>query len=346
MNLVKNNDSPINSSLKDIANVFARSEKERPLFFTLLHDFIREQVSINTQKAYITDLLQFSEWLSKRSSSSFLTLNYGLALEYRDYVRAFGGRKSQGKILEATNRTLHRKISSISAFYNFVSKRSLQLTNKQIPNPFSHIKLVSIDNSETVTEALTSSELQTLMNYLKNMNGSLKELRDKAIIMVALDVIIRSSALINLKGENFYSHGDRYKLSYIDKGEKEFDEILHPNTAKAIIDYLVKMKECGRELTDADPLFVPITKSGEIKPLSKNMPSLIVREIMKRAGIKIVVDFHTLKATVSSEITDKFGPHIAQRKAKHAKVDQIISYHGKRRSREVPTSDKLDYLNF
>jgi site-specific recombinase XerD len=344
MSLLKS-ESSLTYDIKVISKVFASSQKEVPLFYSLLNDFIREQLSFNTQKAYLRDILQFATWLAKTDDNAFTKVKYKTALAYRDYVRSFGGRVVNGKLQEASKRTVHRKISAISAFYQFVSRRYLEAHNKQIPNPFSHIKLQSVDNSQTVTEALTKDELCKFMNYLNSIGADLTELRDKAILMIGLDAIIRSDALINLKGSDFYSHGDRFKLKYTDKGGKEFDEILHPNTANAIINYLKAMKESKRELFDCDPLFIPITNPKEVKSLSKNMPSLIVKAHMKRAGITIPVSFHTLKATVSSEITDRFGAHIAQRKAKHAKLDQIVAYHGKRRSREVPTSDKLSYLD-
>ena len=118
------------------------------------------------------------------------------------------------------------------------------------------------------------------------------------------------------------------------------------------------MKNQSREIKDDDPLFQPmynrsdmkasrLEKSASInakKHFSVNQVTNILKRHCQKAGIGSWVTSHCAKATVTSEIVEKHGVHIAQRKTKHTNTNQVIAYYGKRREREVSVFDDLDYL--
>ena len=324
-----------------MAKSLASSREHISFWFEMIEKFIRNFISFETQKAYLSDLKQFFSWAHKNGISDFHDISFKKAVEYRDYLKSFGGRVLTGSAREASHATVSRKMSALSSFFEFVSKDVLEHTQKHIPNPFKKVSRFKVDNSTTVTEALIKDELTKLMDYVDMLEKTLINLRDRAIIKTLFGVITRNRAFINLKGKDFYAVGDRFRLKYVDKGGKIFDETLHPSTAEAIIDYLEMMRIKGREVLDEDPLFRPMHTK---KHFSVNQITNILRKHCQKAGIGSWVTSHSAKATVTSELVERYGVHLAQRKTKHKRTDQVVAYYGKRREREISAFDDLDYL--
>ena len=326
-----------------MAESLARSKEQASFWADMIEKFIRNQVSFETQKAYLSDLRQFFAWAEGQRVVDFRDVGFKKAVEYRDYLKAFGGKKVGGVPSEATPATVGRKLCALSSFFEFVARDVQETTGRELPNPFKRVERFRVDNSVTVTEALIKEELVGLMAYVDALPPTLINLRDRAIIKTLFGVIMRNRAFINLKGRNFYAIGDRFRLKYVDKGGTRFDETLHPATAEAIVDYLERMKAEGREVLDEEPLFGPLNVIDK-KPFSINQVTNILRRHCRRAGIGDWVTSHSAKATVTSELVERYGVHLAQRKTKHKKTDQVVAYYGKRREREVSAFDDLDYL--
>ena len=338
-------------SLKSMALALAKSRRHIPFWQDLIEKFIRNRLSAKTQKAYLGDLQQFFTWGKRNAVGQFEDIDMKKAIEYRDYLRSFGGRCTKGIPGEGSFATVGRKISALSSFFDFATREIFDLSGKTVPNPFRRIQRFRVDNSVTTTEALTKKELRQLMDHIDALPPTLINLRDRAIIKILFGLVIRNGALINLKGRDFYTQGDRFKIKYTDKGGKLFDEILHPLSAQALIDYLGAMEREGKVVMDDDPLFRPVHNrsnghQGENtnKHLSVNQVTNILRRHCQRAGIGDWVTAHCAKATVTSELVERHGVHLAQRKTKHKKTDQVVAYYGKRREREVSAFDDLDYL--
>ena len=344
--------------LEAMALTLAKSKRHVPFWREMIEKFIRNRLSCETQKAYLSDLRQFFSWAQKNAVSHFEDVGMKKAIEYRDYLRSFGGKTVGGVPGEGANSTVGRKISALSSFFEFVAREMFEANGKAISNPFKRVQRFRVDSSVTATEALVKGELIQLMGHIDTLPPTLMNLRDRAIIKTLFGLVIRNKALINLKGKDFYALGDRFRIKYVDKGGKLFDEALHPNSARAIIDYLEAMAKEGREVLDEDPLFRPVhnradkhtgleeKRRGENtnKHLSVNQVTNILRRHCKRAGIGDWVSSHCAKATVTSELVERHGVHLAQRKTKHKKTDQVVAYYGKRREREVSAFDDLDYL--
>ena len=331
-----------NKDIHSMATSLASSRAHISFWSEMIEKFIRNYTSFETQKAYLSDLKQFFSWADKKRISDFEDISFKKAIEYRDYLKSFSGRVVKGELLEASHATVDRKISALSSFFEFVSKDVLEKTQRHMPNPFKRVTRFKVDSSVTVTEALVKEELAKLMNHVDTLESTLINLRDRAIIKTLFGVVTRNKAFINLKGKDFYAIGDRFRLKYIDKGDKAFDEVLHPATAQAIIDYLEIMKIQGEEVLDEDPLFRPIHAK---KHFSVNQITNILKKHCKMADIGDWVTSHSAKATVTSELVERYGVHLAQRKTKHKRTDQVVAYYGKRRERETAVFDQLDYLS-
>jgi site-specific recombinase XerD len=345
-------------TISSMAYSLARNKKELSFWEEMLEGFIRNQSSFETQKAYLRDLQQFFSWMEKEGMVGLGEITFNRAVEYRDYLKVFGGKVVKGLPSKGSNATVQRKICALSSFFEFVARELLVKTNRSITNPFRRVDRPRVDNSITVAEALVSKELTALMSYVDQLPPTLINLRDRAIIKTLFGVIIRNKAFINIKGRDFYAVGERFRLKFTDKGEKQFDETLHPNTAQAIIDYLEAMKSAGREVMEEDGLFQPMSNRSDAdasvdekregvnarKHFSVNQITNILRRHCKRAGIGEWVTSHSAKATVTSELVERFGVHFAQRKTRHKKADQVIAYYGQRREREISAFDGLDYI--
>ncbi len=330
-----------NKDIHFMAKSLASSRDHIQFWSEMIEKFIRNYTSFETQKAYLSDLKQFFAWADKKKIADFEDISFKKAIEYRDYLKSFSGRVIKGNLFEAAHTTVDRKISALSSFFEFVSKEILEKTHRDIPNPFKKVSRFKVDSSITVTEALIKDELVKLMNYVDTLETTLINIRDRAIIKTLFGVVTRNKAFINLKGKDFYAIGDRFRLRYVDKGNKLFDEVLHRSTAQAIIDYLEMMKIEGEEVLDEDPLFRPIHAK---KHFSVNQITNILKRHCKKVGIGDWVTSHSAKATVTSELVEKYGIHLAQRKTKHKRTDQVVAYYGKRREREIVVFDRLDYL--
>jgi integrase len=309
--------------------------------------FVRLQSSFETQKAYLNDLTQYFTWLPKELKRTKRTDPLDIALAYRDYLRSFGGKVILNNSQKAKASTVHRKLCCLSSFFEFLNEERVQRKQKKLINPFKKLKRDRVDLKITKAEALTKDELEALMNHLDSIDDSLVNLRDIALIKLIFSIIIRNKAIINLKGSDFYTKGDQFRIKYIDKGNKLFDEAIHPKVGAAILAYLKAMDMEGREVYNDDPLFQPIStyKNQFVnKPLSVNQITNILRRHCRRCGIGEWVTSHCAKATVTSEIVERFGLHMAQRKTKHAKIDQVLAYYGKRREREQSVFADLEYL--
>ena len=329
--------------IRSMSEFLARSKEQVSFWSEMIEKFIRNHTSYETQKAYLLDLRQFFAWAKRQKVMDFRDISFKKAVEYRDYLKAFGGRRKRGVLSEASPATVDRKLCALSSFFEFVAQDVMERTGRASPNPFKRVERFKVDNSVTVTEALVKEELVRLMSYIDSLAPTLINLRDRAIIKTLFGVIMRNRAFINLKGRDFYAIGDRFRLRFVDKGGVRFDETLHPNTAAAILDYLQAMKRKGCEVLDDEPLFGPINALVK-KPFSVNQVTNILRRHCKRAGIGGWVTSHSAKATVTSELVERYGVHLAQRKTKHKKTDQVVAYYGKRREREVPVFDELDYI--
>jgi integrase len=316
-------------------------------FQNSIERFVRLQSSFETQKAYLNDLTQYFTWLPKEFERTKKTDPLDIALAYRDYLRSFGGKVILNNSQKAKASTVHRKLCCLSSFFEFLNEERVQRKQKNLVNPFKKLKRERVDLKVSKAEALTKDELETLMNHLDSLDDSLVNLRDIALIKLIFSIIIRNKAIINLKGSDFYTKGDQFRIKYIDKGNKLFDEAIHTKVGGAILAYLKAMGMEGREIFDDSPLFQPIStyKHQNVeKPLSVNQITNILRRHCKRCGIGEWVTSHCAKATVTSEIVERFGLHMAQRKTKHAKMDQALAYYGKRREREQSVFEDLEYL--
>lgn len=330
-------------NVKFMATILSQKEEQIYLWEKLVLAFLRDQRSVRTQKEYYVDLKQFFYWTEREKVIGIARIDSDVMTRYRDFVKRFGGKVIDNNPLEASNSTVHRKLSSISSFFDFLIKRKVVRHN-----PVSIIKRFRVDQDKTTTEALLTEEVKVLFAHLKILDDELINLRDRAIIMVLFGVTIRKNALLNLKGKSFYQVGDKFYLKYVDKGDSEFNEVINSQTAKSIFDYLQAMKRLDREISEEDYLFQPTQNRSSKninKRLSKNQVNNILRKHCTQCGIGDWVTVHSAKATVSSELMDKFGVHIAQRKAKHKRPDQTIAYYGKRKEREKSCYEEIEYFN-
>lgn len=332
-----------------MARSLARGRGEAPFWADMIEKFIGNLVSAETRKAYLADLGQFLDWASRDGVADFRDMDLKRCIRYRDHVRAFGGRTVKGRLTEASAATVGRKMSSLSSFFEFVAREVMEETGVAPPNPFKRVERLRVDGSVTATEALVRDELDRLMVHVDALPPTLINLRDRALVKTLFGVVMRNRAFINLRGGDFYAVGSRFRLRYTDKGGASFDETLHPNTADAILRYLEGMRAEGHEVLDDEPLFCPIhnRKGGGVpvkKPFSVNQVTNVLRRHCRRAGVGDWVTSHSAKATVTSELVERYGVHMAQRKTKHKKTDQVTAYYGKRREREVSAFDGLDYI--
>lgn len=152
-----------------------------------LHDFINylsseKKMAKNSLEAYKRDVMEFAEMIREKQN---LSLSEASNTEVVAYLLKL---KNEGK----SAATVNRKVASLRAFYNYLAGRKLISDN-----PTVNIKSPKIERKKI--EYLTIEEIDEL---LSKPDGSLKGLRDRAILELLYATGIRVSEVVEMNIED------------------------------------------------------------------------------------------------------------------------------------------------
>lgn len=252
------------------------------------YEFFANFKSEHTRKSYRSDIQQFF---------NFIVLNFTdikgpgelrrfHMVAYRNYLES----------LELAPKTINRKLSSVSSYFDFLCEKNLMAHNvlKSIKRPRQEIKTPTNDLSdEEVSRLLQSFNPQSPSYYLH-----------RAVIFLLFFTGIRKSELIFLKRKDYKMEKETKIISITAKGGKQLIKVIHPLCADALEQYLTWCAKEGLSHSPEDWLFRP-TKNplnprslkGLNKPLRPSTIDYILRETCKRAKIERRVSPHSARAT-------------------------------------------------
>ena len=194
-----------------------------------MRDFVKEfidvkivekGVSINTAKAYNTDILQFEKSIKP------LTLEYANAEDIESYLKTLDEQKVSPK-------TIARKISCIREFYKF-----LQSENIIKNNPTFRLHTPKIGKG--LPAFLTMPEIQNLCQSLDN-EKNFHTLRMKIMVKLMYSSGLRVSEVVSLP-EDAINYDQRHILIF-GKGSKERIVPVTKSVVEDVLEYMDYRKE-------------------------------------------------------------------------------------------------------
>lgn len=248
-----------------------------------LYDFeiylkAEKNLSDNTIIAYLKDINEFFNWKTATANHEF---NLDTIKNYISTTSASYSRSS-----------LARKIASIRAFFKYLNREKILLTNpsKSIRIPKKVSKLpVFLDKNE-VDRLLNMPDITTA-----------RGLRNKAMLEVLYATGIRLSELCSLNFSNL--NLEENEITVFGKGAKERIVLLSHKAKRFLIKYIsIAYNNLACNRTDienpANPLFIN-SKGYRISPKSVER---IVKKLAERSDINKNVTPHTLRHSFATHL--------------------------------------------
>ncbi len=239
-----------------------------------------------------TDYLAFEKRYTKHTVSSYgldVELLMRWCLEKKINIRELSKddlKEYLGELFETVKgSSLHRKISSIRSFYNFLLKRELVTSNPAV-------NIVSPKQEKYLPGMLSKEEMEKLLSYPYQEN--ILGLRDRAIVELFYSSGIRVSELTSLDLRNLDM--ESLIIRVFGKGKKERLIPVTPEAKEAVYNYLLV-----RNAKMADmPLFV----NARGDRLTSRGVQYILEQLAKFAGIYRKLTPHMLRHSFASHFLE------------------------------------------
>lgn len=233
-------------------------------------------VSPHTERSYLSDLEQFSNYLGDRDFA---------AVDHRT-IRDFMAHLADLKIKKAS---IARKLSAIRTFFRYLNRQGFieQNPSRLVATPRREKRLPSV---LTVDDALSLMEAPAS----KAAEGSLSRLRDRAVLETLYSTGIRASELIGIDRDDIDRHDRLVRIR--GKGRKE--RIVPIGTkALGVIDAYLSQKSKG---ADGPAVFTGL--SG--KRLTVRTVQRILENYKKILGLQQKASPHTLRHSFATHMLE------------------------------------------
>lgn len=261
-----------------------------------INTYLSEIESINTRKAYQSDIAKFIKGVFNKSISTITkseieTVDYHTIIEYR-------------KTLNNAASTINRNINSVKQMLTYLNSLGIIDIDLSFFNVIKELK--------KQTEEIPHMPISVAYEFIEaakeeRFHGNLKS----NLIMFALDTGLRQEEILKIKLSDFTKTEHGYMYEGYGKGNKKFKDTISEQVYDKIVSTYNKNK---KEL-----LFYPLT--------SKNL-----RDMMKRIRVKLGYEkegysFHSLRKTAITYVHDYTGDIVtAQRKANHSNLNTTTIY--------------------
>ena len=193
--------------------------------------------------------------------------------------------------------TINRKVSSLSSLYKWLLKYQDNKTGTTLLrfNPFGNLKEEKPKVTSKDTEFLTEQECTQLLAIFDTTK--LVELRNKAIIYLALTTALRKSELIHIRLKDLATYGEYEVIHVVRKGNKR-DMVKVQAPVKALIDEYVARTGRDYDKDASSYLFVGHSRNKrnneKLDPSSLNY---MMKTACQRAGISKHLKVHSTRHT-------------------------------------------------
>ncbi len=271
----------------------------------------------NTVSAYMQDLRQFEQYLSKRELS-FDILDLVQLKAYLTYLR-------KNKSLSA--RSMSRKISALKVFYNFLAREHDHLNLAQ------SLSLPKLE--KRLPKFLTELEIEQLLTCA-NQDKTDLGVRNRTMISLLYVTGMRVSELTNLKISDI-----RFDTGFITVSGKGGKERLVPVPKEFLLEleqnYLktAHANLLGKSNLNSSACLFPVLYGAKIRPITRQAFWQILKNLAKQANIKSELSPHKLRHSLATHLL---------RKGANLRLLQMLLGHENLSTVQIYTHVDVDYL--
>ena len=243
---------------------------------------LERSLSNNSIDAYLLDIRKLTSFISENYSTSLSIENINVSIIESFIKHLF---KS-----ESSTYSQARIVSGLKSFFNY-----LLLEEKIDINP-----MELIDAPKLVRKLPETLSIQEIENIINAVDLDSKEgMRNKAILETLYSCRLRVSELVNLKVQNLFL--DIGFIKVLGKGMKER---LVPIGTKAAECISIYMKEYRTNLNISEGFegYLFINRRG--KNLTRNMIFIIVKDLVKKAGLNKNISPHTFRHSFATHLIE------------------------------------------
>ena len=243
---------------------------------------LERSLSNNSIDAYLLDIRKLTSFISENYSTSLSIENINVSIIESFIKHLF---KS-----ESSTYSQARIVSGLKSFFNY-----LLLEEKIDINP-----MELIDAPKLVRKLPETLSIQEIENIINAVDLDSKEgMRNKAILETLYSCGLRVSELVNLKVQNLFL--DIGFIKVLGKGMKER---LVPIGTKAAECISIYMKEYRTNLNISEGFegYLFINRRG--KNLTRNMIFIIVKDLVKKAGVNKNISPHTFRHSFATHLIE------------------------------------------
>ena len=243
---------------------------------------LERSLSNNSIDAYLLDIRKLTSFISENYSTSLSIENINVSIIESFIKHLF---KS-----ESSTYSQARIVSGLKSFFNY-----LLLEEKIDINP-----MELIDAPKLVRKLPETLSIQEIENIINAVDLDSKEgMRNKAILETLYSCGLRVSELVNLKVQNLFL--DIGFIKVLGKGMKER---LVPIGTKAAECISIYMKEYRTNLNISEGFegYLFINRRG--KNLTRNMIFIIVKDLVKKAGLNKNISPHTFRHSFATHLIE------------------------------------------
>ena len=270
---------------------------------------LERSLSNNSIDAYLLDIRKLTSFISENYSTSLSIENINVSI-IESFIKYLF--KS-----ESSTYSQARIVSGLKSFFNY-----LLLEEKIDINPMELIDAPKLVRK--LPETLSIQEIEIIINAVDL--DSKEGMRNKAILETLYSCGLRVSELVNLKVQNLFL--DIGFIKVLGKGMKER---LVPIGTKAAECISIYMKEYRTNLNISEGFegYLFINRRG--KNLTRNMIFIIVKDLVKKAGLNKNISPHTFRHS--------FATHLIEGGADLRAVQELLGHES------ITTTEIYTHLN-
>lgn len=320
----KNHHSPSQTTLNEKKDLYLLKET----FQAFLKNF-----SKNTALSYEVEVKRFLFYVAKTHSlRTARDLRRNHIIEYKSYLIETKG---------FSNKTVLRKLSSISSFCKFLA--SVDLVEKDIVYG---VKRPTTEN-QTETADLSDKDVRKLFESM-NSKEDVYTVHHRAILAVGFYTGLRSSEIRNLTLKSYAKLDGHMLLRCKIKNDKTHEIALNPFVVRCLDEHIESLKKLGFVLNPDHYLF-PSIKTRQNKPIHAKSLWKIFQNRIQNAGIELSTvrrySPHSMRATMAGHLLNTIEAPLAdvQKALGHSSPNTTMKYNKREKSHDKSPVYKIDY---
>jgi integrase/recombinase XerD len=228
--------------------------------------------NLNTREAYARACAQFLVWCERHISD----LRAITPMHVAAYIEQHPG----------APQTVKQHLAAIKMLFDYL------VISQVVPvNPAAPVKGPTHVVKRGKTPVLTVEDARKLLDSIPT--DSVQGLRDRALIAVMLFSFARVSAVVGMRGADFYENGRRHWFRLLEKGGKHHEVPVHHKAQDYILEYLQKVR-----IRPQEALFQTFRADNPTgRAMSRREAHNMIRRRATAAGINAPVSPHSFRAT-------------------------------------------------